>query len=146
MRKEIQCHDELMPIPASATDSLIALVLAVGAAVWANQQRMPQGGLKNSLEMRVTALNASFRNSLRCALAAMHGGTRSLSAICRVDPPHARYCSGRRYDDLAACSFILRRVGPRARYRRFWPLSSSRLSAIKWLASSSQPSLGLEDR
>lgn len=43
-----------------ASDSLIALALAVGAAVWANQQRMPQGGLSEFLKMRVTALNASF--------------------------------------------------------------------------------------
>jgi exopolysaccharide biosynthesis polyprenyl glycosylphosphotransferase len=44
----------------AATDSLIALVLAVGAVVWANQQRIPQGGLAEFLEMRVTLLNASF--------------------------------------------------------------------------------------
>jgi exopolysaccharide biosynthesis polyprenyl glycosylphosphotransferase len=44
----------------SATDSLIALALAVGAVIWANQQRMPQGGLSEFLEMRITALNASF--------------------------------------------------------------------------------------
>jgi exopolysaccharide biosynthesis polyprenyl glycosylphosphotransferase len=43
-----------------ATDSLIALVLVVGAVVWANQQRMPEGGLTEFLELRVTLLNASF--------------------------------------------------------------------------------------
>jgi exopolysaccharide biosynthesis polyprenyl glycosylphosphotransferase len=44
----------------AATDSAIALMLAVGAAVWANKQRMPQGGLNEFLRMRVTLLNASF--------------------------------------------------------------------------------------
>lgn len=43
-----------------AIDSLIALVLAVAAVVWANQQRMPEGGLGEFLELRVTILNASF--------------------------------------------------------------------------------------
>jgi exopolysaccharide biosynthesis polyprenyl glycosylphosphotransferase len=43
-----------------ATDSLLALVLAVGAVVWANQQRMPQGGLAEFLKMRISPLNASF--------------------------------------------------------------------------------------
>jgi hypothetical protein len=43
-----------------ATDGLMAVVLAVAAAAWANQQRMPQGGLEEFLEMRVTLLNASF--------------------------------------------------------------------------------------
>ena len=44
----------------AAADSAIALMLAVGAAVWANKQRMPQGGLNEFLRMRVTLLNASF--------------------------------------------------------------------------------------
>jgi exopolysaccharide biosynthesis polyprenyl glycosylphosphotransferase len=43
-----------------AADSLIALVLVVGAVVWANERRMPQGGLGEFLEMRITPLNASF--------------------------------------------------------------------------------------
>jgi exopolysaccharide biosynthesis polyprenyl glycosylphosphotransferase len=43
-----------------AADSLIALALAVGAVVWANEGRMPQGGLGEFLEMRITPLNASF--------------------------------------------------------------------------------------
>ena len=43
-----------------ATDGLIAPVLAVGAVVWANWQRIPQGGLGEFLGMRVTPLNASF--------------------------------------------------------------------------------------
>ena len=43
-----------------AADSLIALVLAVGAVVWANESRMPQGGPREFLEMRITPLNASF--------------------------------------------------------------------------------------
>ena len=43
-----------------AADSLIALALAVGAVVWANQSRMPQGGLQEFLKMRTTPLNASF--------------------------------------------------------------------------------------
>jgi exopolysaccharide biosynthesis polyprenyl glycosylphosphotransferase len=43
-----------------ATGGLMAVLLAVVAAAWANQQRMPQGGLKEFLEMRVTLLNASF--------------------------------------------------------------------------------------
>ena len=34
----------------SATDSLIALALAVGAVIWVDQQRMPQGGLSEFLE------------------------------------------------------------------------------------------------
>ena len=42
-----------------ATDSLIALGLAVGAVVWANQQRMPHG-LGEFLTIRITPLNASF--------------------------------------------------------------------------------------
>ena len=43
-----------------ATDSLIALMIAVAAVVWANQQRMPVGGLSEFLQIRVTSLNASF--------------------------------------------------------------------------------------
>jgi exopolysaccharide biosynthesis polyprenyl glycosylphosphotransferase len=43
-----------------AADGLIAPMLAVGAVVWANWQRIPQGGLGDFLEMRVTPLNASF--------------------------------------------------------------------------------------
>ncbi len=43
-----------------AIDSLFALGLAVGAVVWANQQRMPQGGLGEFLSIRITPLNASF--------------------------------------------------------------------------------------
>jgi exopolysaccharide biosynthesis polyprenyl glycosylphosphotransferase len=43
-----------------ATDSLIALMLAVGAVVWANQQRMPVGGVGEFLRFRITSLNASF--------------------------------------------------------------------------------------
>src|SRR3984885_4751360 len=43
-----------------ATDSLIAMMIAVAAVVWANQQRMPQGGLGEFLTMRITPLNASF--------------------------------------------------------------------------------------
>src|ERR1700733_12426150 len=42
------------------TDSLIALMIAVAAVVWANQQRMPLGGLGEFLKIRVTSLNASF--------------------------------------------------------------------------------------
>jgi exopolysaccharide biosynthesis polyprenyl glycosylphosphotransferase len=43
-----------------ATDSLIGLALAVGAVVWANEQRIPAGGLAEFLRERVTLLNASF--------------------------------------------------------------------------------------
>jgi exopolysaccharide biosynthesis polyprenyl glycosylphosphotransferase len=43
-----------------ATDSLIALMIAVAAVVWANQQRMPVGGIGEFLTLRVTSLNASF--------------------------------------------------------------------------------------
>jgi exopolysaccharide biosynthesis polyprenyl glycosylphosphotransferase len=42
-----------------AADGLLALSLAVGAVVWANQQRMP-GGLGEFLKIRITLLNASF--------------------------------------------------------------------------------------
>jgi exopolysaccharide biosynthesis polyprenyl glycosylphosphotransferase len=45
---------------SAGIDSLVALALTVGAVVWANQQRMPQGGLTEFLEIRVTMLNASF--------------------------------------------------------------------------------------
>jgi lipopolysaccharide/colanic/teichoic acid biosynthesis glycosyltransferase len=43
-----------------ATDSLIGLALAVGAAVWANEQRIPPGGLGEFLRIRITLLNTSF--------------------------------------------------------------------------------------
>jgi exopolysaccharide biosynthesis polyprenyl glycosylphosphotransferase len=43
-----------------ATDSLIGLALAVGAVVWANEQRIPPGGLGEFLRIRITLLNASF--------------------------------------------------------------------------------------
>jgi hypothetical protein len=43
-----------------ATDSLIGLALAVGAVVWANEQRIPPGGLAEFLRIRITLLNASF--------------------------------------------------------------------------------------
>jgi exopolysaccharide biosynthesis polyprenyl glycosylphosphotransferase len=48
------------PSLTGAIDSLIALVLAVGAVVWANQQRMPHGALSEFLKIRITPLNASF--------------------------------------------------------------------------------------
>jgi exopolysaccharide biosynthesis polyprenyl glycosylphosphotransferase len=48
------------PSLTGATDSLIALGLTVGAVVWANQQRMPHGGLSEFLTIRITPLNASF--------------------------------------------------------------------------------------
>jgi exopolysaccharide biosynthesis polyprenyl glycosylphosphotransferase len=44
----------------AAFDSLVALAIVVGAVAWANQRRMPQGGPREFLEMRVTLLNASF--------------------------------------------------------------------------------------
>jgi exopolysaccharide biosynthesis polyprenyl glycosylphosphotransferase len=44
----------------SAIESLIALALVVGAVVWANEQRMPQGGVSQFLEQRITPVNASF--------------------------------------------------------------------------------------
>ena len=43
-----------------AADSALALTLVVIAVVWANEQRMPQGGVSAFLEMRLTPLNASF--------------------------------------------------------------------------------------
>src|SRR5271156_3930811 len=43
----------------NATDGLMALVLAVGAVVLANQHSMPQG-LGEFLKLRITPLNASF--------------------------------------------------------------------------------------
>src|ERR1700693_3867541 len=45
---------------ASAIDSLVALAIVVAAVAWANQRRMPQGGPREFLEIRVTLLNASF--------------------------------------------------------------------------------------
>ncbi len=44
----------------AALDSLVALAIVVAAVAWANQRRMPEGGLREFLEMRVTLLNASF--------------------------------------------------------------------------------------
>lgn len=44
----------------AAIDSLIALAIVVAAVAWANQRRMPGGGVQQFLEMRVTLLNASF--------------------------------------------------------------------------------------
>jgi exopolysaccharide biosynthesis polyprenyl glycosylphosphotransferase len=44
----------------AAMDGLAALTIAVVVVIWANQQRMPQGGLTQFLEMRITLLNASF--------------------------------------------------------------------------------------
>lgn len=44
----------------AAMDGLAALTIAVAVVIWANQQRMPQGGLAQFLEMRITLLNASF--------------------------------------------------------------------------------------
>jgi exopolysaccharide biosynthesis polyprenyl glycosylphosphotransferase len=46
----------------AAMDSLAALIIVVAVVIWANQQwmRMPQGGLTQFLEMRITLLNASF--------------------------------------------------------------------------------------
>jgi exopolysaccharide biosynthesis polyprenyl glycosylphosphotransferase len=44
----------------AAMDSLAALIIVVAVVIWANQQRMPQGGLAQFLEMRITLLNASF--------------------------------------------------------------------------------------
>lgn len=44
----------------NVTDGLMALVLAVGAVILANQQNMPQGGLGEFLKLRITPLNASF--------------------------------------------------------------------------------------
>jgi exopolysaccharide biosynthesis polyprenyl glycosylphosphotransferase len=43
-----------------ATDSLIALMIAVAAVVWAHQQPMSVDGLGEFLKIRVTSLNASF--------------------------------------------------------------------------------------
>jgi exopolysaccharide biosynthesis polyprenyl glycosylphosphotransferase len=45
---------------AAAIDSLVALAIVVAAVAWANQRRMPEGGLREFLEMRVTLLNSSF--------------------------------------------------------------------------------------
>ena len=44
----------------AAMDSLAALIIVVAVVIWANQQRMPQGGLAQFLQMRITLLNASF--------------------------------------------------------------------------------------
>jgi exopolysaccharide biosynthesis polyprenyl glycosylphosphotransferase len=44
----------------AAVDSLVALAIVVAAVAWANQRRMPQGGPREFLEMRITLLNASF--------------------------------------------------------------------------------------
>ncbi|MGB9418940.1 MAG: sugar transferase [Acidobacteriaceae bacterium] len=44
----------------AAMDGVAALTIAVAVVIWANQQRMPQGGLTQFLEMRITLLNASF--------------------------------------------------------------------------------------
>ena len=44
----------------AVADSLMALILVVGAAIWANQNRMPQGGLGEFLKLRITLLNGSF--------------------------------------------------------------------------------------
>jgi len=44
----------------AAIDSLAALGIVVAAVAWANQSRMPQGGPREFLEMRITLLNASF--------------------------------------------------------------------------------------
>ena len=44
----------------AAMDGVAALIIAVAVVIWANQQRMPQGGLTQFLEMRITLLNASF--------------------------------------------------------------------------------------
>ena len=45
---------------AAAIDSLVALGIVVAAVAWANQRRMPEGGLREFLQMRVTLLNSSF--------------------------------------------------------------------------------------
>jgi exopolysaccharide biosynthesis polyprenyl glycosylphosphotransferase len=44
----------------ASVDSLIALAIVVAAMAWANQSRMPQGGPREFLQMRITLLNASF--------------------------------------------------------------------------------------
>ncbi len=44
----------------ASVDSLIALAIVVAAVAWANQSRMPQGGPREFLQMRITLLNASF--------------------------------------------------------------------------------------
>jgi exopolysaccharide biosynthesis polyprenyl glycosylphosphotransferase len=45
---------------AAAIDSLVALAIIVAAVAWANQRRMPEGGLREFLAFRVTLLNSSF--------------------------------------------------------------------------------------
>jgi exopolysaccharide biosynthesis polyprenyl glycosylphosphotransferase len=44
----------------SIVDSAIALAIAVFAVIWANEGRMPPGGSREFLEVRITLLNASF--------------------------------------------------------------------------------------
>jgi exopolysaccharide biosynthesis polyprenyl glycosylphosphotransferase len=44
----------------SALDGIFALTLAIVAVVWANGNRIPQGGIGQFLAMRVTLLNAMF--------------------------------------------------------------------------------------
>ena len=48
------------PTLTAAIDSLVALAIVVAAVAWANQRRMPEGGLREFLELRVTLLNSSF--------------------------------------------------------------------------------------
>jgi hypothetical protein len=50
-----------------ATDSLIALTLATGAVVCADQQRMPLRGISEFLKTRVTPVNASLAAACRVA-------------------------------------------------------------------------------
>jgi exopolysaccharide biosynthesis polyprenyl glycosylphosphotransferase len=44
----------------AAADGLVALLLVIVAVIWANQNRMPQGGLSEFLRLRITLLNGSF--------------------------------------------------------------------------------------
>lgn len=44
----------------ASVDSLVALAIVVAAVAWANKSRMPQGGPREFLQMRITLLNASF--------------------------------------------------------------------------------------
>jgi exopolysaccharide biosynthesis polyprenyl glycosylphosphotransferase len=44
----------------ASVDSLVALAIVVAAMAWANKSRMPQGGPREFLQMRITLLNASF--------------------------------------------------------------------------------------
>jgi exopolysaccharide biosynthesis polyprenyl glycosylphosphotransferase len=48
------------PALSAALDSFIALGLAVGAVVWANERYIPHGGLAEFLLIRITLLNVSF--------------------------------------------------------------------------------------